>query len=140
MLSFRVIPGDPLPIYRQIVRQIEDGIAGGKLGPGDRLPSHRELAAVLVIAPLTVKKAYDELSRRGAIRMVQGQGTFVVDRPTPLSENEKMERIRPTVRRLVSEAYLTGVGLKQLVAALRHEHQAMRKERGGATGKEKKKK
>ena len=58
---------DELPIYRQIMRQMTEAIAGGRLKPGDRLPSHRELSEQLVIAPLTVKKAYDELEALGYI-------------------------------------------------------------------------
>ena len=34
-----VNPGDELPIYRQLVRQITDAIAGRRLQPGDRLPT-----------------------------------------------------------------------------------------------------
>ena len=60
-------PSDDLPIYRQIMRQVMDAIAGGRLASGEQLPSHRELSERLVIAPLTVKKAYDELEILGYI-------------------------------------------------------------------------
>ncbi|MBV9083318.1 MAG: GntR family transcriptional regulator, partial [Acidobacteriaceae bacterium] len=56
-----VSASDELPIYRQLMRQITDAIAVGRMKGGEKLPSHRELAEQLVIAPLTVKKAYDEL-------------------------------------------------------------------------------
>ena len=39
--------GSELPIYRQVMRQITDAIAGGRLRPGDKLTSQRELAEQL---------------------------------------------------------------------------------------------
>ena len=50
-VQLHVNPGDELPIYRQLVRQISDAIAGGRLDDGEQLPSHRDLATRLVIAP-----------------------------------------------------------------------------------------
>ena len=76
-MQFHVNPSGELPIYRQIMRQITDAIAGGRVAAGDQLPSHRDLAAQLVIAPLTVKKAYDELEREGLITTQRGRGTYV---------------------------------------------------------------
>ena len=47
------------------------------MAPGAQLPSHRELSEQLVIAPLTVKKAYDELEQLGLLEQQRGRGTFV---------------------------------------------------------------
>ena len=44
-------PGSELPVYRQIMRQVVDAIAAGRLAAGDRIPSHRELSEQLVVAP-----------------------------------------------------------------------------------------
>ena len=107
-MRFAVNPSDGMPIYRQIMQQVIDAIAGGALAPGDQLPSHRELAQALVVAPLTIKKAYDELERGGYIRMQRGQGSFVAERTT-MSPEEKLERLTPLVRRLVHEASVLGV-------------------------------
>lgn len=70
-------PGAELPLYRQLMRQVVEAIASGRLTAGDRLPSHRELSEQLVVAPLTVKKAYDELEAQGFLESAQGRGTFV---------------------------------------------------------------
>ena len=70
-------PADELPIYRQVMRQIIEAIAIRRLRSGDKLTSHRELSEQLVIAPLTVKKAYDELEALGYIQTQRGRGTFV---------------------------------------------------------------
>jgi len=124
-MRIHVHPGDDLPIYRQIVRQVTDGIAGGRLRAGDRLPSHRELAVDLVIAPLTVKKAYDELERQGLIDTHQGRGTFVAAAASELGAAERRERLRETAQRLLSQAALTGVSFTELVDLLREVRKGM---------------
>ena len=68
-----------LPIYEQIVEQFERYIAYGVLKPKEQVPSIRELAAALGINPNTVKKAYEELEKRGAIVTVSTKGTFVTE-------------------------------------------------------------
>jgi GntR family transcriptional regulator len=80
-MLLRVNPGDTEPIFRQIERQIRDAVASGRLAPGDKLPSHRQLAVELVVNHLTVKRAYDELEREGLIATSRGLGTYVADRP-----------------------------------------------------------
>ena len=93
-----VHPSGELPIYRQIMRQIAEAIAGGRLKPGDKLDSHRDLAEQLVIAPLTVKKAYDELEALGYIETQRGRGTFVCAKLPPVSLEEQREQMRATGR------------------------------------------
>lgn len=123
-----VTPGDEAPIYRQIVRQVVAGIASGRLAPGECLPSLRELARKLVVAPLTVKKAYDELESQGVIETRQGQGTYVrVD--AVRSSRKGIERLRPLARRLLVEADVANVGADALRALLEKERAALRAER-----------
>jgi len=126
-VPLHVNPGDELPIYRQLVRQISDAIAGGRLRCGERLPSHRDLAAQLVIAPLTVKKAYDELEREGLIATQRGRGTFVSEIIRTANAAESRERLRDAAERLLSQAALVGVPLKEVVDLL-EEIQDARKE------------
>jgi len=51
-MQLYVNPSDEVPIFRQIVRQITEGLRGGGWRRR-KLPSHRELAEELVIAPMT---------------------------------------------------------------------------------------
>jgi len=123
-----VTPGDEAPIYRQIVRQVVAGVASGRLAPGERLPSLRELARKLVVAPLTVKKAYDELEVQGVIETLHGQGTFV--RADAVRSSRKgLERLRPLARRLLIEAELGKVEAAALEALLAEERAALRAEK-----------
>ena len=87
-MQLYIVPGDELPIYRQIMRQVIDAVASGRLEAGAQLPSQRDLAEQLVISPLTVKKAYDELERDALIETQRGRGTFVrADAPKVIAPN-----------------------------------------------------
>jgi GntR family transcriptional regulator len=117
-VRLRLDPAGDLPIYRQIMRQIGDAIAGGKLGPGDRLPSHRELSEQLVIAPLTVKKAYDELEARGFVESKHGSGTYVSARLPKVSRADRDARVGEAARTLLRQAYLHGLTYEDVLALL----------------------
>jgi GntR family transcriptional regulator len=111
-------PSDELPIYRQIMRQITEAIAGGRLKSGDKLTSHRELSEQLVIAPLTVKKAYDELEALGFIETQRGRGTFVCATLPQPDHKKEIGQIQAASRKLLSQAYLAGLGFPDVVKAL----------------------
>ena len=72
-----VDPGSGFPVYRQIMDQVRRMIVAGRLTPGEKLPSIRDLAATLQINPLTVGKAYTELERSGIVEMRRGLGMYV---------------------------------------------------------------
>jgi GntR family transcriptional regulator len=118
LVQIAVNASDELPIYRQIMRQITEAIAGARLGPGDKLPSHRELSEQIVVAPLTVKKAYDELEAMGFIETQRGRGTFVRASLPPADHGEQMDRIRQEARRLLSQAYLAGLRFAEVTEIL----------------------
>jgi GntR family transcriptional regulator len=111
--------GDELPIYRQIMRQIVEDLSVGRLHPGDKLPSHRDLAEQLVIAPLTVKKAYDELELLGYIETQRGRGTFVCLKQPKLKLADQREQIEAAARKLLSLAYAVGLDLGDVTAILK---------------------
>ena len=69
----------PVAIGAQLRGLIEFGIALGTLQPGERLPSVRDLADHLGIAPMTVAAVYADLKASGSIVSRQGSGTFVAD-------------------------------------------------------------
>jgi GntR family transcriptional regulator len=114
-----VNPSDELPIYRQIMRQITEAIAVGRLKAGEKLPSHRELSEQIVVAPLTVKKAYDEMEALGYIETRRGRGTFVCATLPPVDRNGQLDRLNRDARKLLAQAYLAGLGLPEVMDILR---------------------
>jgi DNA-binding transcriptional regulator YhcF (GntR family) len=74
------VQGDPQaskPLFDQLRSQIIDGIRAGRLPPGTRLPTVRELASELSMAVNTVARAYRELESAGILETRGRFGTFV---------------------------------------------------------------
>jgi len=66
-------------LWRQISRCIEDDIASGALAPGAKLPTEAQLASRFAVNRHTVRRALEELSRGGLVRVEQGRGSFVTE-------------------------------------------------------------
>jgi DNA-binding transcriptional MocR family regulator len=73
------------PLAEQLAAAIEARLATGVLAPGDRLPTTRELSAVLGVNRGTVQSAYRELARRGVVAGRVGSGTVVLEDGRPPS-------------------------------------------------------
>jgi GntR family transcriptional regulator len=105
-------------VYRQIIDQVLGGIASGKLGAGDQLPTVRQLAVDLAINPNTVVRAYRELEIREVLATQQGTGTFVTDKKPPVDELERRRRIGQLCGELLSRAGAEGIELREIVGYL----------------------
>ncbi|MGH9056661.1 MAG: GntR family transcriptional regulator [Acidimicrobiales bacterium] len=116
---FRVDGGSGVPIYRQLVEQVRRQVMLGRLGPGDQLPTLREVVDALAINPNTVAKAYAELEHEGLVVRRQGTGTFVSSGP-PTAVLFAPPAVRSSLFRWVRrarEAGLTGEQIRMLVWA-----------------------
>ena len=79
LAAFSVDRELPVPLGTQLRGLIEFGIGLGTLRAGQRLPSVRELADHLGVAPMTVAQVYGEMKAAGVIVSRTGSGTFVAD-------------------------------------------------------------
>ena len=77
------LEGRPDPRYRAIADAIDEDVLAGRLRPGERLPTHRELAERLGVTVGTVSRAYGEAARRGLLSGEVGRGSFVRSWPEP---------------------------------------------------------
>ena len=68
-----------VPIYLQIVSEIKKQIVSGKLIPGERIPSVRELALTYKVNPNTMQKPLIELEENGLIKTERTNGKFVTE-------------------------------------------------------------
>lgn len=71
--------------YQRIADEIEQRIRSGRLGPGDRVPSGRQITAEWGVAIATATRVLAELSRRGLVKAVPGVGTVVLGSTRPRS-------------------------------------------------------
>ena len=105
MYSIKISYEGGVPIYRQIVNQIKQLVASGRLAIGRELPPIRKLAHSIVVNPNTVAKAYKELEHQGVIFTKQGAGCFVSDKDSPLSEAERYRIMGEYVQQLLTQAH-----------------------------------
>jgi GntR family transcriptional regulator len=68
------------PLYLQLKKSIEDAVLSGVIGPGDALPSERDIALKADVSRVTVRKAVQDLVKGGILVQRHGSGTFVAPR------------------------------------------------------------
>jgi GntR family transcriptional regulator len=94
-----------LPIYTQIVNQVQAQIASGVLKPGDQLPTVRALAEELRVNFNTVARAYRILDEARIISTQQGRGTYITEVPPPkVTERLRKEALKALTQRYIAEA------------------------------------
>jgi GntR family transcriptional regulator len=108
-MFLKIDPNRTLPIFSQIMEGIRLAVATGRLGPGERIPSIRDLAVELRVNPNTVAKAYQELERAGLVEVRRGMGYFVVGSINgELSERERKTLLESNVDELLNTALQLG--------------------------------
>jgi GntR family transcriptional regulator len=117
--AFRLDLHSGVPVYRQLIDQVQAGIAAGVLTSGEQLPTVRQVAVDLAINPNTVSRAYREMEIRGLLDTEQGTGTFIADRRVEFSKDERDRQLSQLAGEFVSRAGAAGFTLKQLIKALK---------------------
>src|SRR5208283_5173322 len=93
-----------VPVYRQIIDQVQAGIATGVLGVGHQLPTVRQVAVDLAINPNTVLRAYRELEIRGVLDTQQGTGTFISEQKLQPDSGQRERQLEQLMNEFVSRA------------------------------------
>lgn len=109
-----VLDDDGRPLYAQIATAVRRALAEGRIGPGDRLPAGRDLAAALGVTLATVQRAYRELADDGLVVSHVGRGTRITPGADP-----GMTDLHTEVRRLVAQAARLGVSANELATMVR---------------------
>lgn len=109
-----------LPIYTQIVNQIQSQLANGILKPGDQLPTVRALAEELRVNFNTIARAYRILDEVRIISTQQGRGTYITEKPPPeVSEKLRRESLEALTERFIAEAIRLGFSEKEITPMVR---------------------
>lgn len=86
MISFEAFrQTDGTPIYLQIIRYIQQGLAAGTIRDGDELPSRRVVSALLAVNPNTVQKAFRLLEDEGLVVSRAGAKSYVQASPQQIA-------------------------------------------------------
>ena len=119
LFAFRLDGHSGVPVYRQLIDQVQGAIASGALKSGDQLPTVRLVAVELAINPNTVLRAYREMEIRGILDTQQGTGTFIGDRPAEQSNERRERQVAQLVSEFVSRAGAAGLTVDELIDALK---------------------
>lgn len=126
-LTLRLDFHSGLPIYTQIVNQIQSQLANGILKPGDQLPTVRALAQELRVNFNTVARAYRILDEARVISTQQGRGTYITEIPPPkVSEKLRSESLATLTQRFISEAIRLGFSEREISQMVRDNLKSMK--------------
>ena len=109
-----------LPIYTQIVNQIQSQLVNKILKAGDQLPTVRALAQELRVNFNTVARAYRILDEARIISTQQGRGTYIIEVPPPeVSEKLRHESLTALTQRFIAEAFRLGFSEREVSQMVR---------------------
>ena len=116
-LNLQVNPSLGVPIYRQIMDQLRAQVAGGRVRPGQFVPSVRQVAQQLQVNPMTVSKAYSLLERDGLLVRVRGRGMAVA---TPVDDDlaQRQQLLRPLLEAALARADELNLTRRQVLEIL----------------------
>jgi GntR family transcriptional regulator len=117
--TFRLDMHSGIPLYRQLIDQVQAAMATGVLVAGDQLPTVRQVAVDLEINPNTVARAYREMEIRGILDTQQGTGTFVSHKTVERDAVEHSRGLEQLVDEFAARAGAGGFHLEELLDALR---------------------
>lgn len=105
------------PIYLQLVEKVKLEIVSGKLKPGERIPSVRELALTTRVNPNTMQKALLELEDKGLVYTERTNGKFVTENKK-LIEKLKNELAREKVNNYLKDMNNIGISNEEALKYL----------------------
>jgi GntR family transcriptional regulator len=133
-MDIRVNLESSVPIYLQIADRVRQLVATQALGPGEQLPTIRQLAVDLTVDPNTVSRAYGLLDGEGVISTQRGRGTYVANRPgSERLASMRAEKLRAMLRRCVVEALSLGYSPPEVLMVFSQElNEQQRRITGGS--------
>ena len=115
-MIIRVDTDSPVPAFEQVRSQVAAMAGSGVLPVGARLPTIRQLARDLGIAPGTVGRAYQELEREGVLVTRGRHGSFVADTKAISGSEADIDQ---ATEALAIKGYQLGLTADQLADRLR---------------------
>ena len=98
---------DRLPIYRQIILHFSQAFVRGELEPGERIPSIREMSALLKVNTNTMQRVYQEMEREGLICSKRGTGYFLAE-DSNMAKKVRKELAYASMQRFAEEMRALG--------------------------------
>jgi GntR family transcriptional regulator len=116
-ILFSIQPGGE-PIFQQLVAQVRALRAGGRLRPGELLPSVRRVAEELAINPMTVSRAWSQLEQERVVETVRGLGMRVLPLPAG-APDQRLVELDPALDQVVRQAQRLALDQNTVITRLR---------------------
>lgn len=115
---FHVDHSDPTPIEVQLARTVRSAIAAGLLGPGDPLPTVRQLSVELRVNANAIDRAFAQLARDGVVELRPGVGVFARAAAADLDRATLYEELTALEDTVLREAAALGFSLDEVIIHL----------------------
>lgn len=106
------------PIYIQLVEQLKTHIISGKVSPGERLPSVRELALSLKVNPNTMQKALSELENLKLIYTERTNGKYVTTNKDIIKKYKK-QYAKEKTNKYINDIKELGLNKEEIIALIK---------------------
>ena len=116
-ISFHIAPTSSVPIFRQLMDQIERLVACEQLRGGDLLPSVSDVSKQLAVNPMTISRAYNQLSEQGVLERQRGIGMRVAENAAKSTE-ERLRMLDDQIGELWAQAEQLGLDRTTVVRYL----------------------
>lgn len=103
-----------IPVYEQVVNEIEKLVILNILKPNEQISSIRDLAIELSINPNTVKKAYDILENKGIIVSKSTKGSFISENSNK-AKQDKIDKLLSEIETITKELVNYGVATEEII-------------------------
>jgi GntR family transcriptional regulator len=111
-----------IPIYIQVVEQVQDMVVRGELKPGDQLPTVRQLALDLRVNFNTIARAYRILDEARLISTQRGRGTYILEKPNEETVRElRSQGLEALTQRFLVEAARLGSSKEEVLATFQEQ-------------------
>ena len=107
-----------VPIYEQIVSNVEKYVAVGILKENTQIPSIRDMASALGVNPNTVKKSYDILESKKVITTISTKGTFIA-KDTSIATTNKINEYINEIKAKINELNNLGLSFEQIIERIK---------------------
>lgn len=107
-----------VPIYEQIVSNIEKYVAVGILKENTQIPSIRDMASALGVNPNTVKKSYDILESKKVITTISTKGTFIA-KDTSIATTNKINEYINEIKAKINKLNNLGLSFEQIIERIK---------------------
>jgi DNA-binding transcriptional regulator YhcF (GntR family) len=108
-LAFHLNAASSIPVYVQLMDQVRHAVRVGTVGPGDQLPTVKEVVGMVPVNPNTVLRAYRELEHEGTVEIRLGRGTYVAAAAAPALARETYESLARRLKKWVVDARQQGL-------------------------------